>query len=105
MQEEKGADHIDRTGCTAGPGPENRNRLPGEKLTEDFIRMIREYTGDTPVLLLDDVLSELDSDRQNQLLGSITGIQTLITCTGLDDFVQNHFEADTVFHVESGHLT
>ena len=66
--------------------------------------MIREHTGDTPVLLLDDVLSELDSSRQNQLLGSISGIQTLITCTGLDDFVQNHFEADTVFHVVNGHI-
>ena len=86
-------------------GSQGQQRSAALSLKLAEIRMIREYTGDTPVLLLDDVLSELDSDRQNQLLGSITGIQTLITCTGLDDFVQNHFEADTVFHVESGHLT
>lgn len=42
-------------------------------------------TKDTPVLLLDDVLSELDSNRQNYLLNSIGDIQTIITCTGLDD--------------------
>ena len=72
------------------------------KLSE--IRMIRKATGDTPVLLLDDVMSELDSERQKQLLSEIRGIQTLITCTGLDDFVQNNFEADSVFRVENGRI-
>ena len=40
---------------------------------------------DTPVLLLDDVLSELDNSRQDYLLNSIREVQTMITCTGLDD--------------------
>ena len=43
------------------------------------------------MLLLDDVLSELDSSRQTYLLDSIHDIQTLITCTGLDDFVNHQF--------------
>lgn len=54
---------------------------------------------DTPVLLLDDVLSELDSSRQTYLLESIHDIQTLITCTGLDDFVSHQFKINRVFQV------
>ena len=57
---------------------------------------------DTPVLLLDDVLSELDSNRQNYLLSEIKEIQTLITCTGLDEFVKNRFEINKVFKVTNG---
>ena len=66
--------------------------------------MIREKTGDTPVLLLDDVLSELDSDRQRYLLSSIQDIQTLITCTGVEDFVENRFPIDSLFFVNDGNV-
>ena len=59
---------------------------------------------DTPVLLLDDVLSELDSSRQNYLLKSIKEIQTLITCTGLDDFVNHQFRINRVFRVFDGRV-
>ena len=54
------------------------------KLAE--IEIVKRKVNDTPVLLLDDVLSELDSSRQNYLLDSIHDIQTFITCTGLDAF-------------------
>ena len=54
------------------------------------------------VLLLDDVLSELDSNRQNYLLNSINDVQTIITCTGLEEFVRNRFEINQVFHVIDG---
>ena len=63
---------------------------------------MKKITKDTPVLLLDDVLSELDSNRQNYLLNSIGDIQTIITCTGLDEFVNNRFEIDKVFRVVEG---
>mgnify|MGYP002625453819 FL=1 len=59
-------------------------------------------TGDKPVLLLDDVLSELDSTRQNFLLNSLYDTQTIITCTGLDEFVKNRFSVNKVFRVEKG---
>ena len=62
-------------------------------------------TDDTPVLLLDDVLSELDSNRQNYLLNSIGNIQTIITCTGLDDFVNNRFEINKVYKVTEGTIS
>ena len=65
---------------------------------------MRQRINDTPVLLLDDVLSELDSFRQNYLLESIKDIQTVITCTGLDEFVNNRFSINKVFKVVEGTL-
>ena len=56
-------------------------------------------------MLLDDVLSELDSNRQNFLLNSIGNIQTIITCTGLDEFVNNRFEVNKVFKVTNGSVS
>jgi len=64
--------------------------------------LVKNKVKDLPVLLLDDVLSELDSGRQTRLLQSITGIQTVITCTGLDDFVEHCFHIDKTFHIEDG---
>ena len=57
-----------------------------------------------PVLLLDDVLSELDKNRQNYLLNSIDNIQTIITCTGLDDFVNNRFHIDKIYKIINGNV-
>lgn len=62
-------------------------------------------TRDKPILLLDDVLSELDGNRQNHLLNAISRIQTVITCTGLDDFVNNRFKIDKIFKVIDGTVT
>ena len=63
---------------------------------------MKKISKDTPVLLLDDVLSELDSNRQNFLLNHIGEIQTIITCTGLDDFINNRFEINKIFKVVNG---
>ena len=68
-------------------------------MSEDLVKLMIK---DTPILLLDDVLSELDSFRQNYLLESIREIQTVITCTGLDEFIQNRFNIDKVFRVKDG---
>ena len=70
------------------------------KLSE--IDLVKKVIGHRPVLMMDDVLSELDSGRQNYLLSTIGGIQTFITCTGLDEFVNNRFKIDQVFRIESG---
>ena len=63
---------------------------------------MEKETGEKPVLLLDDVLSELDSNRQKDLLKSLSDTQTLITCTGLDDFVKNQYQVNKVFEVKNG---
>ncbi len=72
------------------------------KLAE--IRLVEKRTGDQPVLLLDDVLSELDSLRQQYLLESIAGVQTMITCTGLTEFVNHPFSQSRVYDVEKGRI-
>ncbi len=83
-----------------GSQGQQRNAALSLKLSE--ISLIRKKTSHSPVLLLDDVLSELDRGRQNFLLESIEGIQTMITCTGIDDFVNSHFQMNKVFHVANG---
>lgn len=70
------------------------------KLTE--IKIVEEKTGDKPILLLDDVLSELDRKRQNYLLEHIKGIQTIITCTGLEEFIKNGINIQKTFEIEEG---
>ncbi len=83
-------------------GSQGQQRTAALSLKMSEIEIYEKKQGTRPILLLDDVLSELDSSRQNYLLQSIANTQTLITCTGLDDFVQNHFQADQTFHVVRG---
>lgn len=83
-------------------GSQGQQRTAALSLKMAEIELVRNYVKDTPVLLLDDVLSELDGKRQMQLLDSIEGIQTMITCTGLDDFVNHRFPMDKVFRVVQG---
>ena len=83
-------------------GSQGQQRTAALSLKLSEIELVKQELGDTPILLLDDVLSELDSHRQGYLLDSIHDIQTLITCTGLDDFVENMFQINKVFHVVEG---
>ena len=83
-------------------GSQGQQRTAALSLKLSEIELVKKMTKDTPVLLLDDVLSELDSSRQNYLLNSIGEIQTIITCTGLDEFVNNRFEINRIFKVSNG---
>ncbi len=64
-------------------GSQGQQRTAALSLKLAEIELVREVMKDSPILLLDDVLSELDRNRQNYLLESIKDIQTIITCTGL----------------------
>lgn len=83
-------------------GSQGQQRTAALSLKLSEIELVKMIVKDYPILLLDDVLSELDSSRQNQLLASIHHIQTVITCTGLDDFVNNRFPIDKIFKVSDG---
>ena len=52
-------------------------------LLREKIKAIKEEIGEYPILLLDDVLSELDSGRQERLLNMTTKYQTFISCTSI----------------------
>ena len=86
-------------------GSQGQQRTAALTLKLSEIELVRQLIKDTPVLLLDDVLSELDGSRQNYLLNSIHDIQTLITCTGLDEFINNRFSINRIFRVEEGIVT
>lgn len=85
-------------------GSQGQQRTAALSLKLSEIEMVKRAIHDTPVLLLDDVLSELDKHRQNYLLDSIHDIQTLITCTGVDEFVNHRFSINKVFHVQNGQV-
>ena len=85
-------------------GSQGQQRTAALSLKLAEIELVKNTIGDTPVLLLDDVLSELDKHRQNYLLDSISDIQTLITCTGVEDFVNHRFSINKIFHVQDGQV-
>jgi len=71
------------------------------KLAE--IDLIESIIGESPVLLLDDVLAELDNERQSFLLQSIKeGTQTIITTTSLAAFSEEYLQDKKVYNIESG---
>ena len=86
-------------------GSQGQQRTAALSLKLAEIEIVKRVIHDTPVLLLDDVLSELDKHRQNYLLDSIHDIQTLITCTGVEEFVNHRFSINKVFLVQNGHVT
>ncbi|WP_276950251.1 DNA replication/repair protein RecF [Acetatifactor muris] len=83
-------------------GSQGQQRTAALSLKLSEIELVKKITKDNPILLLDDVLSELDSNRQNYLLNSIGDIQTIITCTGLEEFVNHRFEINRVYRVSEG---
>lgn len=85
-------------------GSQGQQRTAALSLKLAEIELVKQEINDTPILLLDDVLSELDKHRQNYLLDSIRDIQTLITCTGVDDFVNKRFSINKILKVEQGHV-
>ena len=83
-------------------GSQGQQRTAALSLKLSEIELVKSVIKDMPVLLLDDVLSELDSSRQSHLLNSLHNVQTVITCTGLDEFVKNRFSIDNVYKVVEG---
>jgi DNA replication and repair protein RecF len=73
------------------------------KLAE--IDLVKSVIKENPILLLDDVLSELDRQRQTHLLNSIGDLQTIITCTGLEEFINHRFQYNKIFQVVNGAVT
>lgn len=72
------------------------------KLSE--IEIVNKIKKEYPILLLDDVLSELDFKRQKKLLDKIKNIQTIITCTGIEDFKKLEIENYKIFKINAGKI-
>ena len=86
---------------TFGSQGQQRTTALSVKLAE--IDLMKEETGEYPVLLLDDVLSELDDARQTHLLKAIQDkVQTFITTTSLSGITRQLIKDPTIFHVANG---
>ena len=85
-------------------GSQGQHRTAALSLKLSEIELVEKVIHDHPVLLLDDVMSELDSGRQNYLMDSIGDTQTIVTCTGIDEFIENRMNADRIFRVEEGRV-
>ena len=71
-----------------------------QKLAE--VELMRQETGENPVLLLDDIMSELDNNRRGFILNHIRDMQILITCTDLEGFPQDGERR--LFRIEQGRV-
>jgi DNA replication and repair protein RecF len=81
-------------------GSQGQQRTAALSLKLGEVGIFKEELNETPVLLLDDVLSELDDDRQLRLLNYTKGVQTLITCTKFNAKVPDF----NIIHIEKGQI-
>ncbi|MNC30047.1 DNA replication and repair protein RecF [compost metagenome] len=88
---------------TFGSQGQQRTTALSVKLAE--LELINEEVGEYPLLLLDDVLSELDQNRQTQLIETIQNkVQTFITTTGMESVDLSKIPDLGVFQVREGSI-
>lgn len=66
-------------------GSQGQQRTAALSLRLSELMVMKEEMGEWPVLMLDDVMSELDPSRRRQLIARLEGIQTIVTCTDAED--------------------
>lgn len=88
---------------TYGSQGQQRTTALSVKLAE--IDLMKNQTGEYPILLLDDVLSELDGARQTHLLKTIQDkVQTFLTTPGLSDVARDLIKEPRIFHIRDGQI-
>lgn len=86
-------------------GSQGQQRTAVLSMKFSSLRIIKDVTSEYPVLLLDDVLSELDFSRKKYILSSIKDIQTIITCTGISD-INEYLDSDyKIYKVKDGEIS
>jgi DNA replication and repair protein RecF len=89
--------------CTYGSRGQQRTISISLKLAE--MELIRAKTSEEPILLLDDVMSELDEERRRYLMEAIHGDQqVIVTTTDLDYFAPSFLERAAVWGVQEGRI-
>ncbi|MBB6731700.1 DNA replication/repair protein RecF [Cohnella zeiphila] len=84
-------------------GSQGQQRTTALSLKLAELELMREEIGEYPLLLLDDVLSELDQQRQTQLIETFQSrVQTFITTTGLESVNMSRLKDAAVYHVRDG---
>jgi len=84
-------------------GSQGQQRTTALSIKLAEIELMKQETGEYPVLLLDDVLSELDRQRQTQLIETFRSkVQTFITTTGVEGIRMESLDDVKLFHVSEG---
>ena len=83
-------------------GSQGQQRTAALAMRLSELDVMREQLDEWPMLMLDDVMSELDPSRRRQLVTRLQGIQTFITCTDAEDLAGA--EVGMAWRVADGHL-
>ena len=87
-------------------GSQGQQRTGALSMKLSEIEFMKNETGEYPVLLLDDVMSELDTNRRKYLLKVVKGkVQTFVTSTGIKDVFDTVIENSRIFEAQSGTIT
>lgn len=84
-------------------GSQGQQRTAALSLRLSELTVMRDEAGEWPVLMLDDVMSELDPARRRQLVKYLSDVQVLITCTDPDDLAGA--EIGAMFRVAGAKIT
>ncbi|MFA5536160.1 MAG: DNA replication/repair protein RecF [Bacillota bacterium] len=86
-------------------GSQGQQRTAVLTLKLAMLKLLKQETGEFPVLLLDDVFSELDQNRREFLLKAVgNSIQTIITTTDLSAFGRNKIKEAKIIHIKKGKI-
>lgn len=85
-------------------GSQGQKRTAALSIKLSEIDIMKEYTGESPILLLDDVFSELDNNRRKYLLEYIKDVQTFITCVDIDEDILKDMSDIKIITVKKGRL-
>lgn len=85
-------------------GSQGQQRTAALSLKLAEIQLIKEETKENPILLLDDVLSELDQERQSFLINALRDVQLFITTTEMDEKVKESLTKGKTFIIDNGDI-
>jgi DNA replication and repair protein RecF len=81
-------------------GSQGQQRTAALAMRLSELHVMRESMGEWPMLMLDDVMSELDPSRRRQLIARLEGIQTIVTCTDMSDLAEA--EIGAAYRIDHG---
>ncbi len=85
-------------------GSQGQQRTASLSMKLAEVELIKNETGQNPVLLLDDVFSELDAGRQKYLIESMKGVQIFVTATGIEEGLMDIMPDGNVYYVDNGKI-
>lgn len=104
--EKDGEKDVEKDGEARIYGSQGQQRTAALALKLAEFQLIEDYVGEPPVMLLDDVMSDLDDARRKHLLAWVRRrCQTFLTCTNLRAFPSSILQEAKTFHVVAGTVT